>query len=198
MRPSIIASARRRYRLAGEILNKVESMATPQVASETTSATAGADSKATAYFAQLPRPLRTFLQKYPPAPFASYSSTSTSTHAKDANPFLPNKHPVTNSWHDPVYSLRRQSDLYKMAYRFGITHLLPPMRKKFYEEKHETKAPVIGSLRFKLTKSERIAPQRQAEVDAALAKADETIAAARGTKYRSKLDKKSQRAKNFV
>lgn len=187
MRASIIACARRRYRLAGEILNTVES-STPSISA--------ADKNP--FFAQLPKPLQAFFEKYPPAPYAEYSAVSTSTHAKDANPFLPNKHPVTNSWHDPVYSLRRQSDLYKMAYRFGVTHLLPPMKKKFYEEKHETKNVPIGSMKFKLTKSERAAPQRQAEIAQALSVADETIAKARGTKYKKKLQKKEGRERNFV
>ncbi|KAL8690648.1 MAG: hypothetical protein Q9224_004361, partial [Gallowayella concinna] len=41
------------------------------------------------------------------------------------NPFKPHKHPETGRWHDPVYSLRRQADLVKMAKANGIEDLLP-------------------------------------------------------------------------
>ncbi|ANB11801.1 mitochondrial 54S ribosomal protein YmL25 [Sugiyamaella lignohabitans] len=152
------------------------------------------------FYAQLPSPLRKFFEKYPPSPFRKYSDKPTSTHAEDANPFLPNKHPITNSWHDPKYSLRRQADLYKMAYRFGVTHLLPKLGngKTFYEEKYLTKTPPAGAMAFKLSKGERIAPIRQKEVDTAIAKADETIAKARGTKFLRKIEKKNNQGKRFV
>jgi large subunit ribosomal protein L25 len=189
MRQSLQKLARRQRLLASEVLAKAEKLKGLQK-----------EGSGDPFFAQLPRPLATFLQKFPPAPFRTYSEKPTSTHAEDANPFLANKHPVTNKWHSPKYSLRRQSDLYKMAYRFGITHLLPKLAndKKFYEEKYLTKVPPIGSLRFKLTKGERIAPLRQQEVDQALANADDTIAKAKGTKYRRKLDKKSERGLGFI
>ncbi|KAL8729482.1 MAG: hypothetical protein Q9166_004730 [cf. Caloplaca sp. 2 TL-2023] len=41
------------------------------------------------------------------------------------NPFKPHKHPETGRWHDPVYSLRRQADLVKMAKANGVEDLLP-------------------------------------------------------------------------
>lgn len=146
------------------------------------------------YFAQLPKPLADFFAKYPPAPYRQYADKPTSTEALDANPFLPNRHPITQRVHDPVYSLRRQSDLYKAAYRYGIAHLLPKVsgNRKFYEEKYETKTPVQGSVRFKLSKSERKAPERQKEMEEALAKADELIAKARGARFKRRLAAKAK------
>lgn len=41
------------------------------------------------------------------------------------NPFKPHKHPETGRWHDPVYSLRRQADLVKLARVNGVEELLP-------------------------------------------------------------------------
>ncbi|KAL8750798.1 MAG: hypothetical protein Q9199_006842 [Rusavskia elegans] len=41
------------------------------------------------------------------------------------NPFKPHKHPETGRWHDPVFSLRRQADLVKMAKANGVEELLP-------------------------------------------------------------------------
>jgi len=41
------------------------------------------------------------------------------------NPFKPQKHPVTGRWHDPVFSLRRQADLVKLARQHGVEELLP-------------------------------------------------------------------------
>ena len=41
------------------------------------------------------------------------------------NPFRSTKHPITGNWHDPVYSLRRQADIVKLARAHGIEELLP-------------------------------------------------------------------------
>lgn len=156
--------------------------------------TAAATSDVNPYFAQLPKPLADFFAKYPPTPYREYADKPTSTEAPDANPFLPNQHPITKRVHDPVYSRRRQSDLYKAAYRNGIAHLLPKMAgdKKFYEEKYETKTPVKGSVRFKLSKAERKAPERKKEMEEALAKADELIAKARGARFKRRLAAKAK------
>ena len=53
--------------------------------------------------------------------------------AKASNPFKPRKHPVTGAWHGPVYSLRRQADLVKMARNHGVEELLPHTTKKTEE-----------------------------------------------------------------
>lgn len=147
------------------------------------------------HFATLPLPLANFFRKYPPAPFKTYSAESTNIDDPTANPFLSNKNPITGKLQDPVYSLRRQSDLYKTAYRYGIAHLLPPLKnnKVFYETKYETKTPVRGSTRFKLSIAERKAPARKIEMEEAIAKADETIAKARGAKWRRKMEQKKKK-----
>jgi large subunit ribosomal protein L25 len=41
------------------------------------------------------------------------------------NPFQSHKHPASGKWHDPVYSLRRQADLVKLARANGVEELLP-------------------------------------------------------------------------
>ncbi|THV55618.1 hypothetical protein BGAL_0006g00720 [Botrytis galanthina] len=50
------------------------------------------------------------------------------------SPFRPHKHPVTGKWHDPVFSLRRQADLCKLARQHGVEELLP-LSVKSTEEK---------------------------------------------------------------
>ena len=98
----------------------------------------------------LPPRLLRFFARYPPltssakrAP-ASSISTSLNTSSSDPNasreestlsdvppplpypnPFKSQKHPVTGKWHNPVFSLRRQADLVKMARANGIEDLLP-------------------------------------------------------------------------
>ncbi|KAL6716461.1 hypothetical protein ACLMJK_006028 [Lecanora helva] len=99
----------------------------------------------------LPPRLLRFFARYPP-PSASFtnrataSSISTSFNTSSSNPnssneettvsdepptlpyknpFQAQKHPVTGKWHDPVYSLRRQADLVKMARANGVEELLP-------------------------------------------------------------------------
>lgn len=41
------------------------------------------------------------------------------------NPFLPFLNPTTNRWHSPHYSLRRQSELYKLAQTHNVLSLMP-------------------------------------------------------------------------
>lgn len=54
------------------------------------------------------------------------STLQTSLAPSDSpNPFKPHKHPETGRWHDPVYSLRRQADLVKLAKANGVEDLLP-------------------------------------------------------------------------
>lgn len=55
---------------------------------------------------------------------ATISANPTANPAP-TNPFLPYKHPVTGKWQDPVYSLRRQAELVKLAREEGVEELLP-------------------------------------------------------------------------
>ena len=106
----------------------------------------------------LPPKLLRFFARYPPAsiqrplttsPLAPTLNTSSfdskashvetdisvelPTPAKVSNPFKPRKHPVTGAWHGPVFSLRRQADLVKLARNHGIEELLPHTIKKTEE-----------------------------------------------------------------
>lgn len=85
--------------------------------------------------------LQRFFAKYPPTQILP-STTRTNTEAATAaaatagdggvasttppvNPFLPYKHSVTGKWQDPVFSLRRQAELVKLAREQGVEELLP-------------------------------------------------------------------------
>ncbi|GAB7337661.1 hypothetical protein MBLNU457_g2955t2 [Dothideomycetes sp. NU457] len=41
------------------------------------------------------------------------------------NPFLPFKHPLSNHWHPPVFSMRRQAEIIKLAKEHNVVSLLP-------------------------------------------------------------------------
>jgi large subunit ribosomal protein L25 len=45
------------------------------------------------------------------------------------NPFLPQPSPNGKKWRSPKYGLRQQSDLIKMAKKYGVEQLLPTSRK---------------------------------------------------------------------
>ena len=59
------------------------------------------------------------------------------------NPFLPWLNPQTKKWRPPVYSLRQQADICKMARHYGVEELLPWSRKMLSvkkakkEQRHE-------------------------------------------------------------
>lgn len=91
--------------------------------------------------------LTRFFARYPPAAIVSPSSTANSelsaagttsapgSTANDIakreiapgipNPFKAQKSPLTGKWHDPVFSLRRQAELVKLARQQGVEELLP-------------------------------------------------------------------------
>lgn len=143
-------------------------------------------------FAKLPQKLHNFFIKYPPRPFATYAEKPSVTSDPHKNPFLPNKNTETGRWHGAQYSLRRSADLYKMARKFGIQDLLPPLvGRKFYEEKYEDKNWMRGVLFQKKQKWERELPDKLKAREDALAKMDETIIAARPT-YKKQLKKRRQ------
>ena len=56
---------------------------------------------------------------------------------RNRNPFLPFKNPRTGNWHGPVYSLRRQADLYKLAAAHNVLSLMPvsPKHPEVREQK---------------------------------------------------------------
>lgn len=81
----------------------------------------------------LPPRLTRFFARYPPAAILPSQSESSSqapttgefTQEAAPSPFKAHKHPATGKWHDPVFSLRRQADLVKLAQRHGVEDLMP-------------------------------------------------------------------------
>ncbi|KAF3041234.1 hypothetical protein E8E11_003507 [Didymella keratinophila] len=103
----------------------------------------------------LPPRLLRFFQRYPPpqlfptitqqiaatpadstastAPVTESTPTEAATTPEDVsfpNPFLPTKNFATGRWHGPVYGLRKQADLVKLANAHGVVDLLPWTIKK--------------------------------------------------------------------
>jgi large subunit ribosomal protein L25 len=60
-----------------------------------------------------------------PSASAPDSQTLSSSEISYRNPFQPHKHHVTGRWHSPVFGLRRQADLVKLAQQHGVVSLLP-------------------------------------------------------------------------
>lgn len=87
----------------------------------------------------LPPRLLQFLARYPPAAIlpattaaaaAGEQSVSQTGYQQDTpNPFRSMKHPATGLWHDPVYSMRRQAELIKIAREHGLGELMPESEK---------------------------------------------------------------------
>ncbi|AQZ09650.1 MRPL25 (YGR076C) [Zygosaccharomyces parabailii] len=141
-------------------------------------------------FDLLPSQLKNFFKKYPPS--IQYAAESTSTHAINANPFLPNKHPVTGCYHEPKYSLRRMSDLYKLASLYGVQVLLPPKNKMFFEEKYANKKMMKGVLLPKGHKHELMHDEKMAKMAEAIKNADKYIMEVKGSKYKRRLERKKE------
>lgn len=80
----------------------------------------------------LPPPLQRFLARWPPAailPNGGADATPTPHQTLWPDPFRFVRHPATGSWHDPVYSARRQAQLVRMARHHGVEELLPESAK---------------------------------------------------------------------
>ena len=99
---------------------------TKKRAMATTAAAAAAAATATAtaqdfirLAGTLPAQLLRFFARFPPGTHTDVRS----------NPFKPTVFPPTGKWHNPVYSLRRQADLFKLARAHGVEELLPPSTK---------------------------------------------------------------------
>lgn len=121
----------------------------------------------------LPPRLLKFFARYPPtsAAFSNHAQSTVSTalntsstdpnasqiesHAPPSepepitnNPFSRTRHPRTGQWHDPVFSLRRQAELVKLARANGVEDLLPPTPKS---TSTRTLKRIEGGLRVKGT-----------------------------------------------
>lgn len=145
-------------------------------------------------FRKLPQKLQTFFTRYPPAPIKTYAAKPTFTDASDANPFLPNIHPITKTVHSPIYSLRKQSELYKMAYKFGIADLMPVMQnqKRLYKEKYDSKPLLKGVSSPKGHKWERTLAERKQKIAEGIANADNVLIQYRGSKYKRRLERREK------
>ncbi|CAK7240277.1 MAG: hypothetical protein STHCBS139747_001715 [Sporothrix thermara] len=78
----------------------------------------------------LPPRLLQFFARYPPAAIQATATAAPTGYQQDApNPFKPTKNPVTGQWHDPVFSLRRQAELVKLARDHGVADLMPESDK---------------------------------------------------------------------
>ncbi|KAI9885428.1 MAG: mRNA splicing protein prp28 [Watsoniomyces obsoletus] len=78
----------------------------------------------------------------------SSEEASSSPPINYPNPFRSQRHPATGRWHDPIFSLRRQADLVKLARKHGVEELLPDTPKKTAERRKRREE---GGLRVKGT-----------------------------------------------
>lgn len=81
----------------------------------------------------LPPTLQKFLTRYPPLHIVHPTKddpVQTFYQVDRPNPFLASKDPITGARLEPIYSLRRQADLVKMARTHGVEELLPFTKKK--------------------------------------------------------------------
>lgn len=148
-------------------------------------------------FSKLPQKLHNFFIKYPPRPFVQYADKPTTLDQPDVNPFLPTKNPETGRWRGAEYLLRRSADLFKLARKFGLEDLLPPVpQRKFYEDKYNNKNWMKGVLNPKRAKWERELPAKLKQREEAIANMDATIVAARST-YRKNVERREQRKRTW-
>ncbi|KAF2099215.1 hypothetical protein NA57DRAFT_76444 [Rhizodiscina lignyota] len=87
----------------------------------------------------------------PPAATDSSTATLTSSREEDDypfNPFLPVKNHITGCWRSPVFSLRRQADICKLAAHHGVEDWLPYSKKLSWVKEQKR---VEGGLRVRGT-----------------------------------------------
>ncbi|KAJ0163415.1 54S ribosomal protein L25, mitochondrial [Colletotrichum tanaceti] len=73
----------------------------------------------------LPKQLQRFFARWPPALIVPAFTKRTGFQGITPNPFSWQRHPVTGKLHNPVYSLRRQAEIVKLARQHGVEELLP-------------------------------------------------------------------------
>jgi len=117
-------------------------------------------------FKTLPQQLQYFFQRFPPnlSPLASHK------YPPGSNPFKSSFNPATKKWNEPIYSLRRQSDLCKLAVRYNVADLLPAMRRDQVEKK-----VMKGTIKWKGRKAARTRDARKERVEKALVGQQSTI-----------------------
>ncbi|EDK47074.1 54S ribosomal protein L25, mitochondrial [Lodderomyces elongisporus] len=143
-------------------------------------------------FAKLPQKLHNFFIKYPPRPFAQYKDGPSLTTDPDMNPFYHTKNPDTGKWRGAPISRRRSADLFKMAKKFGIEDLLPPVPRKFYEEKYDNKKWMLGMTHPASAVSKPEIEEKLRKRAEAIKNMDKIIVAARPS-YKKLLKKQKER-----
>ena len=136
--------------------------------------------------AALPRQLLSFFKRHPPA-----SATSWAREVADGrspqNPFRASKNTYTLKYNEPRYSIRRQTDLFKLASIYKVEHLLPPRVPHKEEKLGKT---MKGLTRWKGTKMERT---RDARIEAIRSKTMEAKKIVKARKTRTKVKKRRAR-----
>lgn len=137
----------------------------------------------------LPAPLQRFFARNPPRQLLPSLTVAPCIISTDAaaeaparvsppvqnklNPFMPHKNPSTGRWNPPIYSLRRQAELVKMARSHGVEDLLPYTKKgseertrRRLEEGLRIKGTGVGQRvkghRWERTQKSRLEKRRQA------------------------------------
>lgn len=85
------------------------------------------------------------------------------------------------------------SDIYKLAYRYGVQDFLPPTNKKFFEEKYESKRLMKGVLSPKGHKHENNLEERMRAKAEGIANAQKILEEAKGSKYKRKAEKRNEK-----
>lgn len=148
-------------------------------------------------FSKLPRRLYNFFAKYPPRPFVEYSDKPLAIQDPKMNPFLPSKNVETGRWYGAKYSGRRSAELVKLASKFGLQDLLPPLpHRQFFADKYYNKNWMRGVLTHKKQKWERELPEKLKARNDAIAKMDDIIAATR-PRYKKQLEKRKEKEKKW-
>lgn len=120
----------------------------------------GMSPNAQAVFKSLPDKLSKFFLRYPPRQIQEYAQKPVSISDPTRNPFLATFNEITQKYRSPAYSLREQSDLFKLAEQYGIEKLLPSMNKKFGIQKKSEKRTMSGVRRPKGSKYDNNRPER--------------------------------------
>ncbi|KAI9676268.1 MAG: mRNA splicing protein prp28 [Trizodia sp. TS-e1964] len=124
----------------------------------------------------LPPRLSNFFAKYPtpallePTPGTHPKSSPAPTDTTYFNPFKAQKHPITGRYHDPIFSLRRQADLVKLARAHGVEELLPFTIKGTAErlrrkEENGLRGQKVKGKEWERTMKGRLQKRKQAMLD---------------------------------
>ncbi|EPY52592.1 ribosomal protein subunit L25 [Schizosaccharomyces cryophilus OY26] len=113
-------------------------------------------------------PLKKFLKKYPPE-----TANTWSTKSDRINPFLPTRNPLNGVLRDPVYSNRRQADIYKEAKYHRLEHLIPQeMTWNKDSSRHILKGVLFPKGRIAERKREETLQNRQKKLSESMQKTE--------------------------